>query len=69
MKRENILDYERRKMSRLEILKQEREQISQMSCLSFDLMEKCREWYDNEIEAIEKYNAPNPEMREKGEEE
>ena len=56
-------------MSRLEILKQEREQISQMRCLSFDLMEKCREWYDNEIEAIEKYNAPNPEMREKGKEE
>ena len=40
-------------MSRLEILKQEREQISQMQCLSFDLMEKCREWYDHEIECIE----------------
>lgn len=40
-------------MSRLEILKQEREQISQMRCLSFDLMEKCKEWYDNEIECIE----------------
>ena len=51
-------------MSRLEILKQEREQISQMRCLSFDLMEKCKEWYDHEIECIEVYGDENPEMDE-----
>ena len=52
-------------MSRLELLKQEREQILQMECLSYDLMRKCREWYDHEIECIEEYGSENPEIKEK----
>lgn len=52
-------------MNRLEKLKQEKEQISQMECLSYALMEKCKEWYDQEIECIEVYGSENPEIKEK----
>lgn len=52
-------------MTRLQKLHEERSEILMMQTLSYELMEKCREWYDNEIECIEKYGAPNPEMREK----
>ncbi len=48
-------------MTRLDILKNEREQIKDMHCLSFALIDNCLEWYDREIEAIEVYGAPNKE--------
>lgn len=51
-------------MTRLDILKQERDQIKDMQCLSFALMDDCKEWYDREIEAIEVYGAPNKEYDE-----
>lgn len=41
-------------LTRLEKLKAEKEIIQNMKCLSFDLREKCIEWYDKEIECIEK---------------
>lgn len=51
-------------MTRLDILKNEREQIKGMHCLSFALIDNCLEWYDREIEAIEVYGAPNKEYDE-----
>lgn len=51
-------------MKRLEKLKQERETIRGMKCLSFDLIDKCTEYYDHEIECIEKYGSSNPEIKE-----
>jgi len=41
-------------MSRLEILKEEKRIIENMKCLSFELIEKCQEWYDHEISCIER---------------
>ena len=52
-------------MTRLEILKAEKEQIKDLRCLSFNLMDKCIEWYDKEIEAIEEHAAPNNDYGEK----
>ena len=49
------------KTTRLEILKKEREQIKGMHCLAFRLIDKCLEWYDSEIAAIEEYGSSNPE--------
>lgn len=46
-------------MTRLEILKAEKEKIKEMQCLSYSLLDDCLEWYDREIEAIEVYGAPN----------
>ena len=51
-------------MTRLDILKSEKEQIKDMHCLAFHLVDKCLEWYDKEIEAIEVYGASNPEYGE-----
>lgn len=51
-------------MTRLDILKKEREQIKGMQCLAFKLIDDCLEWYDREIEAIEVYGAPNKEYDE-----
>ena len=55
-------------MNRLELLKQEKETISKMKTLSFDLKEQCQEWYDHEIECIEEYGSPNPEIKEANDE-
>ena len=46
--------------TRLDVLKQEREQIKNMKCLSFNLIEECVKYYEKEIKCIEVYNAPNP---------
>lgn len=46
-------------MTRLEVLKAEKEQIKGLRCLSFGLIDKCIEWYDKEIEAIEEHGADN----------
>ena len=42
-------------MTRLEILKQELEQIKSMRCLCFDLKEQAIAWYEHEIRVIEEY--------------
>lgn len=52
-------------MTRLEVLKAEKEQIKGLRCLSFGLIDKCIEWYDKEIEAIEEHGAPNKDYGEK----
>ena len=46
-------------MTRLDVLKTEKEKIKSMRCLSYDLLDRCLEWYDREIEAIEIHGAPN----------
>ena len=50
-------------MTRLEILKQEKEKIKGFRCLAFSLMDRCIEWYDREIEAIEIHGAKNEEYK------
>ena len=42
-------------MTRLEILKNELEQIKSMRCLAYDIMEQAIKWYENEIRVIEEY--------------
>ena len=51
-------------MTRLEMLKKEQEQIREMRCLSFDLKDQALFHYQTEIDAIEKYGAPNKEYGE-----
>lgn len=51
-------------MKRLEKLKQEREIIKSLQCLSFDLIDHCVKYYDHEIECIEEYGSDNPEVKE-----
>lgn len=46
--------------TRLETLRKELNTIENMRCLSFDLIEKCKDYYVHEIECIEKYGSPNP---------
>lgn len=53
-------------MTRLDELKKERGQILNMDCLCFDLKADCLEYYQREIDAIELFNASNPEIKEKG---
>ena len=48
-------------MDRLTTLKLELELIKNLRCLSYDLLDKCIEWYEHEIECIEKYNSENRE--------
>ena len=50
-------------MKRLDILKAEKEKIKEMGCLSFSLIDKCIEWYDREIEAIEVHGAANDDYK------
>lgn len=50
-------------MKRLEKLIEEKEQIEKFKCLSFELLEKAKLYYEIEIEAIQQYDAPNPEVR------
>lgn len=50
------------KTTRLDELKKEREQIKGMHCLAFKLIDKCLDWYDSEIDAIEKWGSPNEEF-------
>ena len=53
-------------MTRLELLKKEREQIREMRCLSFDLKDQALFHYQTEINAIEKHGSPNYEVKEGG---
>lgn len=48
------------KKTRLDVLKEEREQIKNMRCLSFNLIEECTKYYDHEIDCIEVYGSANP---------
>ena len=49
-----------RKKHRLDVLKEERDQINKMKCLSFDLKDQVVKYYDHEIMCIEKYGSANP---------
>jgi hypothetical protein len=49
-------------MTRLDLLKQERETVKRLKTLSFDLKEKCDKWYEIEINCIEKYHSSNPKI-------
>ena len=48
-------------MTRLDILKKERQIIKNLNCLSYQLKEDCDKWYAHEIECIEKWHSANPE--------
>lgn len=54
-------------MTRLETLKKELETINSFRTMSFDLKDQCTDYYQREIDAIEKYGASNPEYEKKGE--
>ncbi len=60
MKGEDEMLKVERKETRLERLKRERKTIESLSCLSFNLVEQCRDYYDHEIKCIEEYGSPNP---------
>lgn len=47
-------------VTRLDLLKFEREQIQNLQCLRLDVKDKALEHYDHEIECIEKYGSANP---------
>ena len=47
-------------MTRLDVLKAEKKVINNLMCLSFNLKEKCEDYYNHEIECIEKYGSDNP---------
>lgn len=49
-------------MTRLEELKRELHIIENFPCLSFNCLEQCREWYQHEIDCIQLYHSPNPEI-------
>lgn len=49
------------KNTRLDVLKQELAIIKGLKCLSFSNRDACVEYYEHEIECIEKWGAPNPE--------
>ena len=48
-------------MDRLTTLKLELELIKNLRCLSYNLLDKVIEYYEHEIECIEKYNSENSE--------
>lgn len=47
-------------ISRCDLLKFELETLKEFKCLSFDLADKIRDYYQHEIECIEKNGAANP---------
>lgn len=52
-------------MTRLEILRKEWQIIKNLNCLSYQLKEDCENWYQHEIECIEKYHSSNPDYGDK----
>ena len=50
-------------MTRLDLLYQEKELVKNLYCMCFDLKEKAIEYYENEIRAIEEFDAPNREVK------
>ena len=48
-------------MKRLEKLKAELEIVKSLRCLSLNLMEECKKYYEHEIKCIEDYGSDNPE--------
>ena len=56
----------RQKVTRLDLLKKEKEIVQNLRTLSFDCIDKCVEHFDHEIECIEVYGAPNREVKEGG---
>lgn len=48
------------KKHRLDVLKEERDQVKNMKCLSFDVRDQAIKYYDHEIMCIEEYGSDNP---------
>lgn len=59
-----VYEEDSKNMRRLEKLKQERETVRNLKCLSFDLIDECTKYYDHEIQCIEEYGSDNPEVKE-----
>ena len=55
-----MIEVKQIKYTRLDKLKEEKAIINSLKCLSFNLIDKCNEHYDREINAIEIYHSPNP---------
>lgn len=49
-------------MRRLDELKRELKLVQELPCLAFNLKEKCEDYYKHEIDCIERWNSPNPEI-------
>lgn len=47
-------------MRRLDVLKKELETIKSLHCLAFNVKEEAVEYYNHEIECIEKFGSANP---------
>lgn len=47
-------------MTRLEMLKKELNEITEMDCLAYSIKEAAVKYYLHEIECIEKWGSPNP---------
>lgn len=56
---------ERERMTRLETLEKELNEIREMHCLSFSIKEAAVKYYEHEIECIEKWGSPNPDYGDK----
>ena len=55
-----MINIEIPKKTRLDVLEEEREQIKNMRCLSFNLIEECVKYYEHEIDAIRLWGSSNP---------
>lgn len=49
--------------TRLNKLKEERDTVRSLKCLSFDLIDEVTKYYDREIKCIEEYGSHNPEVK------
>lgn len=54
-------------ITRLELLKKEKEVVKGLKCLSYNLGEQVLSYYDVEINAIEVYGSINPTYEDEGE--
>lgn len=52
-------------MRRLDLLKKELKIIKELDCLALNIKEQAEEYYNHEIECIEKYGSPNPDYVER----
>ena len=54
-------------ISRLELLKKEKEVVKGLKCLSFCKMQMVLDYYNHEIECIETFGSVNPTYNDEGE--
>ena len=52
-------------MKRLDLLKAELAVVKNLHCLAFNIKEQAEDYYNHEIECIEKYGSANPDYGDK----